>query len=82
MAEPLKSSENAPQDADEAKRAAAEHRRLSPTEAVDHGMEREPNRTTLQQDISAHANHPHKGDLGRQGTNEEVFQGSKQKELP
>lgn len=25
--------------------------------------------------------HPHKGDVGRTGTNEEVFQGSKQKEL-
>lgn len=25
--------------------------------------------------------HPHKGDVGRPGTNEEIFQGSKAKEL-
>jgi|HubBroStandDraft_1064217.scaffolds.fasta_scaffold147809_1 hypothetical protein len=25
--------------------------------------------------------HPHKGDVGRPGTNEEIFQGSKTKEL-
>lgn len=82
MVQPLKKSENPPRDADEAQRAAAEHRRISPTPSVDHGMEREPNPdTSLQQDIRAHTNRPHKGDVGRHGTNEEVFQGSKEKEL-
>lgn len=82
MAEPLKKSEQHPRDADEARQAAAEHRRQSPTESADHGMEREPTVTSLSEDIRAHTNHPHKGDVGRPGTNEEVYQGSKQKELP
>ena len=41
-------------------------------------MERQP---TLGQQISAQTKRPHKGDVGRPGTNEEVFQGSKGKEL-
>lgn len=49
-----------------------------PEENETHGMERQP---SLGQQISAHTNRPHKGDVGRPGTNEEVFQGSKQKEL-
>lgn len=71
-----------PRNADEARRAAAEHRRQSPTESVDHGMERAPTVTSLGEDIRAHTNRPHKGDVGRPGTNEEVYQGSKQEELP
>jgi hypothetical protein len=82
MAEPLKTSEQQPRDADEARRAAAEHLRQSPTQAVDHGMERAPTVTRLGEDIRARTNRPHKGDVGRPGTNEEVYQGSKQKELP
>jgi hypothetical protein len=82
MAESLKSSEQQPRDADEARRAAAEHRRQSPTEGVNHGMERAPSVTGLGGDIRAHSNRPHKGDVGRPGTNEEVYQGSRQKELP
>lgn len=82
MPEPLKRSEDSPLDAGEARRAAAEHRRNSPTESAEHGMEREPGpETSLSQDIAAHIHRPHKGDVGRHGTNEEVFQGSKQKEL-
>lgn len=49
-----------------------------PDENETHGMERQP---SLGQQIAAHTNRPHKGDVGRPGTNEEVFQGSKQKEL-
>jgi len=82
MPEPVKTSEHRPQNADQARQAAAEHRRLSPTEPVDHGMERAPTVTSPGEDIRAHTNRPHKGDVGRAGTNEEVFQGSKQKELP
>ena len=51
---------------------------VQPEENETHGMERQP---TLGQQISAHTNRPHKGDVGRLGTNEEVFQGSKGKEL-
>jgi hypothetical protein len=82
MAEPLRKSEEQPRDADEARQAAAEHRRQSPTEPVDRGIEREPIVTSLSEDIRARTTHPHKGDVGRPGTNEEVYQGSKQKELP
>lgn len=82
MPQPLKPSEDSPRDADEARRAAVEHRQNSSTQPVDRGMEREPGpRPSLAQDIRAHANRPHKGDVGRDATNEEVFQGSKQKEL-
>jgi hypothetical protein len=49
-----------------------------PEENETHGMERQP---TLGQEIAAHTNRPHKGDVGRPGTNEEIFQGSKEKEL-
>lgn len=78
----LKPQEMHPQDGEEARRAAAEHRLQSPTEPADHGMERAPSGTSLGEDIRTHTNRPHKGDAGRQGTNEEVYQGSKQKELP
>lgn len=82
MPQPLKRSEDSPGAADEAPRAAVEHRLAPPTESVDHGMERKPDsKTSLGQDIRARSNRPHKGDLGRRGSNEEVFQGSKQKEL-
>jgi hypothetical protein len=82
MGEPLKKSEPHPQDEDQARRAAAEPSRQSPTESANHGMERAPSTTSLGQGIRAHANRPHKGDVGRPCTNEEVYQGSKQKELP
>lgn len=51
---------------------------VQPEENEDHGMERQP---TLGEQISARTNRPHKGDVGRPGTNEEVFQGSRVKEL-
>lgn len=51
---------------------------VQPEENETHGMERQP---SLGQQISARTNRPHKGDVGRPGTNEEVFQGSKGKEL-
>lgn len=37
--------------------------------------------TSLNQSVSARIAHPHKGDVGRPGTNEEIYQGSKTKEL-
>jgi hypothetical protein len=61
MAEPLRKSEESPENTDDA--------------AQD---EREP---TLGEDIRARVKHVHKGDVGVPGTNEEIFQGSKEKEL-
>lgn len=40
-----------------------------------------PKKPTLHAEIRARIKHEHKGDVGLPGTNEEVFQGSKQKEL-
>ena len=57
--------------------------RSSPSGLIEnegHGMERQP-AVPLGEQIRAHTNRPHKGDVGREGTNEEVFQGSKMKEL-
>ncbi len=81
MAEPLKKSENAPHNAHEARHAAEQYRRDSPADEKNEAVDTERGGATLSQDIRAHINHPHKGDVGRPGTNEEVFQGSKQKEL-
>jgi hypothetical protein len=61
MAEPLKKSEESPENTDDAAQ-----------------NEREP---TLGEDIRARVKHVHKGDVGVPGTNEEIFQGSKMKEL-
>jgi hypothetical protein len=63
---------------DEAQAGAAQNPPAGPAESEDHGMERQPG---LGRQIAAHTNRPHKGDVGRPGTNEEVFQGSKTKEL-
>jgi len=52
----------------------------APIENPTHGMEREPE-PTLGEQIRAQIKYPHKGDVGRPGTNEEVFQGSKMREL-
>ncbi|HEX3662357.1 MAG TPA: hypothetical protein VHU89_13050 [Acidobacteriaceae bacterium] len=93
MTQPLKNADEFPRDADEARRARERYEREAPTESPTHGMERapretlgvdvqpEPPRTSLNEDIRARIEHPHKGDVGRPGTNEEIFQGSKQREL-
>ncbi len=81
MAEPLRNAEESPHNADEAKKQAEDYHRQAPTETETHGMEREPEHTSLSEDIRAHTNRPHKGDVGRPGTNEEVFQGSKGREI-
>ena len=66
---------------DEARRKAAEYQRQAPTESQTHGMEREPEHASFGRQVRDRVVHPHKGDVGRPGTNEEIFQGSKQKEL-
>jgi hypothetical protein len=50
-----------------------------PNQKEEHRMEQPA--VPLGEQIRAHTNRPHKGDVGRPGTNEEVFQGSKMKEL-
>jgi hypothetical protein len=52
-----------------------------PTENLTHGMERAPQMEPLGEAIRAHTSRPHKGDVGRPETNDEVFQGSKTREL-
>jgi hypothetical protein len=47
----------------------------------DEFAERSGARPPLGQQIRARTTRPHKGDVGRGETNEEVFQGSKEKEL-
>jgi hypothetical protein len=88
MTQPLKKAEDFPRDADEARAAKERYEREAPTESPTHGMERapqevrpEPPRTSLHEDIRARIERPHKGDVGRPGTNEEIYQGSKQREL-
>ncbi len=90
MAESLRKAEDIPRDADEARGTAERHKQESPTETADHRMERaprevdvrpEPTKTSLGHDIRERIERPHKGDVGRSETNEEIYQGSKQKEL-
>lgn len=82
MAEPLKRLENSPQNADAARHVAEERRRKPPTGSKsEETVDTERSGVTLSEAIRARTNHPHKGDVGRPGTNEEVFQGSKEKEL-
>jgi hypothetical protein len=90
MAQPLKKADEFPRNAYEARKAREQHERVSPTETPTHGMEREPAevdmrpgppQSSLNKDIRARIERPHKGDVGRPGTNEEIFQGSKQREL-
>lgn len=81
MAIPIQRKETAPQSVlDETRPSAAQNPPPHPTETEEHGMGRGPT-STLGEDIRAHTNRPHKGDVGRPGTNEEVFQGSKEREL-
>jgi hypothetical protein len=48
-------------------------------QSEDHG--RAERKAPLSQAIHARVNRPHKGDVGRPQANEEIFQGSKMKEL-
>lgn len=71
MAEALRKSDS-PHNLDETQ--------PQPTENEAHGAEHEPE-VTLGEEIRARIPNVHKGDVGRPGTNEEIFQGSKMKEL-
>lgn len=48
-----------------------------PEESPQESEEKTP---SLGEDIRARLDRPHKGDVGRPGTNEEIFQGSKERE--
>ncbi|HEX4007732.1 MAG TPA: hypothetical protein VHX60_16275 [Acidobacteriaceae bacterium] len=63
-----------------------ERNELTGPEEAPHPAEREedadgPPPTSLNEDIRARIARPHKGDVGREGTNEEIFQGSKMREM-
>jgi hypothetical protein len=77
MPEPMRKSDS-PLNLDDTRGAAAPQ--PQPTENEAHGAEHEPE-VTLGEEIRARIPNVHKGDVGRPGTNEEIFQGSKMKEL-
>jgi hypothetical protein len=79
MVEPLRKSEEFLENSDEAQ--AREYQDGAPITNQSHGLEREPETATLGEQIRARTGHRHKGEVGRPGTNEEVFQGSKGREL-
>jgi hypothetical protein len=76
MADPVRKPEELPESSD----GAAENDRQQPSETEPNGAEPGP-QATLGEDIRARIKHVHKGDVGMPGTNEEVFQGSKEREL-
>lgn len=77
MAEPGKDAHNAT----EARREAADYQRQAP----EHGMTKDADqavpRTSIAAEVKPRVMHRHKGDVGRPETNEEIFQGSKTREL-
>ena len=75
MAETIRTPKTPVQDS-----KPAQGTRVRPTENPEHGMEHEPE-VSLGEQIRAQIKFPHKGDVGRPGTNEEIFQGSKMREL-
>lgn len=77
MAEPGKHA----QDAGEARREAAGYQRQAPEHgSTDHAETAVP-RTSIGAEVKPRIMHRHKGDVGRPETNEEIFQGSKMREL-
>jgi hypothetical protein len=80
MAAAPRKPEEFPDSTDPSASDRASDNRELPTENPTHGMEREPE-ANLGEQIRARLDRPHKGDVGRPGTNEEIFQGSKMKEL-
>jgi hypothetical protein len=81
MVQPLRKAEEFPANFDEVPQLSQECRGSGPIETHAQGMDREPEEATLGEQVRARTDQPHKGDVGRPGTNEEIFQGSKMKEL-
>jgi len=76
-AEPGKDARNA----DEARRDAAEYHRQAPEQGMTDDAEEHAPDTSVGQEVKPRIMHVHKGDVGRPGVNDEIFQGSKTREL-
>lgn len=89
MAQPLRKAEEFPRDAEEARAAKERYEREAPAatglarapEADEVDVRPEVPQTSLGAEVRPRIVHSHKGDVGRPGTNEEIYQGSKEKEL-
>ena len=77
MAEPGKHADNAA----EARREAAQYQRQAPEHGTTENADEAVPRTSLGAEVKPRVMHRHKGDVGRPETNEEIFQGSKTREL-
>lgn len=76
-AEPGKNARNA----DEARRDTAEYHRQAPEHGITENAEEHAPDTSVGQEVKHRIMHVHKGDVGRPGVNDEIFQGSKTREL-
>ena len=77
MAEPGKNAH----DADQARHDAAQYRRQAPEHGITEHADEDPPHTSIGAEVKPRVMHVHKGDVGRPGTNEEIYQGSKTREL-
>lgn len=77
MTEPGKNAHNAA----EARREAAEYQRRQPDLGETAPAEDAAPKTPIREEVRRRILFRHKGDVGLPGTNEEIYQGSKQKEL-
>jgi hypothetical protein len=80
MAEPI-SKPGDPRDANEARRDAAEYHRQAPEHGMTEHTEEAAPTTSVGAEVKPRIMHVHKGDVGRPGTNDEIYQGSKTREL-
>jgi hypothetical protein len=76
-AEPGKNAQNA----DEARRDAAENHRQAPEHGMTEDAEERAPDTSVGAEVKPRVMHVHKGDVGRPGVNDEIYQGSKTREL-
>ncbi len=81
MIEPLRTSDEFPKNQQNPREKEAQQTRPLPNPSETHGKPPTPQEETLGEAIRARTIHPHKGDVGRPGTNEDIFQGSKVPEL-
>lgn len=81
MAEPNAEPGKDARNADEARRDAAEYHRQAPEHGMTDDAEEQTPHTSIGQEVKPRVMHVHKGDVGRPGVNDEIFQGSKTREL-
>lgn len=77
MAELGKHADNAT----DARREAAHYQRQAPEHGMTKNAEQAMPHTSIGAEVKPRVMHRHKGDVGRPETNEEIFQGSKTREL-